>query len=184
MPAGKGSLFRLDGRQLTRIFPNTHISNGMAWTKDDRTMFFNDSGTRVIHQFDYDLESGQISNARPLVDLREKPLEGAEPGAIECPDGMTIDAEDKLWIALWDGNRVVRYCPEQRKVLQSITTGSSQTTSVCNGKLFGRDALFVTSAFNANDPEKKRSGRSFVIYSNKGNFINVYSNFFRRSRLG
>ena len=181
--AGKGSLFRLDGRQLTRIFPNTHISNGMAWTSDDKTMFFNDSADQVIYQFDYDLQSGEISNSRTLVDLRQKQLEGAEPGAVECPDGMTIDSEDKIWIALWDGNRLIRFDPVNRRVLASITTGSSQTTSVCNGRLFGKDALFVTSAFKSSDPEKKRSGRSFVVYSSRGNFVNRYANFFRRSLL-
>lgn len=80
--AGKGSLFRLDGRKLTRIFPNTNISNGIAWTKDNKTMYFNDSGDRVIYQFDYDLDTGEISNNRILVDLREKDFEGAESGSI------------------------------------------------------------------------------------------------------
>ena len=148
-------------------------------------MFFNDSGERVIYQFDYDLKSGEISNFVTLADLREKELEGSEQGAPECPDGMTIDSEDKLWIALWDGSRVVRYCPETRCVLESVRTGSSQTTSVCGGKLFGKDALFVTSAFKAEDSEKKRSGRSFVILnSTRADFIGVRSHLFRRSLLG
>lgn len=109
--AGKGALYRLDGRKLTKIFSNTNISNGIAWTKDNRKMYFNDSEDRVIYQFDYDLESGEISNSKILVDLKEKEFEGAESGAIECPDGMTIDSEDKLWIALWNGNRVIRFDP-------------------------------------------------------------------------
>lgn len=138
----------------------------------------------MIHQFDYDLQSGEIRNGRPLVDLKETELEGGETSSIETPDGMTIDAQDKLWIALWDGNRLIRFCPQICKVLQSITTGSSRTTSVCNGKLFGKDALFVTSASNPADPEKKRSGRSFVVYSSRGtNFLGINSNFFRRSLL-
>ena len=180
---GKGSLFRLDGRKLTRIFANTNISNGMAWTKDNTKLYFNDSADRLIYEFNYNLENGEISDCKILVDLKENEFDGCEAGAIECPDGMTIDNEDKLWIALWGGNRVIRFDPIKNVVLHSQTTGSSQTTSICNGKLFGHDALFVTSAFKSTDLNKRNSGRSFVIYSNKGNFIHIYSNFFKRSLL-
>jgi len=182
--AGKGSLFRLDGRKLTRIFPNTNISNGIAWTKDNKTMYFNDSGDRVIYRFDYDLNSGEISNGRALIDLREKELEGAKEAGVECPDGMTIDSEDKLWISLWGGGRLIRFDPITCQVLHSIETGSSQTTSVCNGRLFGHDALFVTSAYKSTDLIKRNSGATFVVYSNKGNFIHIYSHFFKRSLMG
>lgn len=58
-------------------------------------MYFNDSGDRVIRQFDYNIETGDISNEKIIVDLREKEFEGCESGAIECPDGCTIDGEGK-----------------------------------------------------------------------------------------
>ena len=98
-----GALFVLesDGR-VRRVLDRVICSNGMGWSADDSTFYYIDSGTYRIDVFDFDLESGTLSNRSTLIQLRED--EG-------LPDGLIVDAEDHLWVALWDGWQVRRYSP-------------------------------------------------------------------------
>lgn len=100
-----GDLYRLDGEQLTAVAHQFTVSNGMAWSSDDSTFYFNDSDDQKIWRFDYDITSGQVSNQRLLIDVKQNRL-GIRSN--EYPDGMCIDANDNLWIALWGGARVVK----------------------------------------------------------------------------
>ena len=98
-----GDLYRLDGEQLVHVAGKFTVSNGMSWTKD--TFFFNDSDDQKIWRFDFSQHSGELSNPRVLLDIRKT---NSGIGDSEYPDGMCIDAEDNLWIALWGGSRVVK----------------------------------------------------------------------------
>jgi len=106
IPSGErlGRLYRLDtdGR-LTRILDEIGCSNGMGFTPDRTQMYYTDSGAKKIYLFDYNRESGGISNQRVFVDSGD--LEGG-------PDGMTVDAEGFVWSARWDGGCLIRYTPE------------------------------------------------------------------------
>ncbi len=110
------------------------LSNGMGWSPDNRTMYFIDSAPREIYAYDFDLASGGIKNRRTLVRIAE------EHG---LPDGMTVDAEGFLWVAQWNGGRVVRYDPNG-KIERVIPMPVRRPTSVTFG---GPDLtmLFVTS---------------------------------------
>ena len=103
-PSRKGALFRLD-RDLSvhQMVDGVGCSNGLAWSLDKKTMYYIDTPTMKIEGFDYDLVTGAISNRRTIVSVAE------EHG---LPDGMTIDAEGKLWVAHWDGWCVCRWDPD------------------------------------------------------------------------
>ena len=77
-------------------------SNGIAWSLDGTAMYYIDTPTRQVTEFDYDLPSGQIANPRTVITV---------PADSGKPDGMTIDAEGMLWIALWGGGCVGRWDP-------------------------------------------------------------------------
>jgi D-xylonolactonase len=62
-----------------------------------------------VSVFDYDPTTGEIANRRTFVDTRDIP---------GLPDGMTVDADDHVWVAFWDGHCIVRYDPEGREVLR------------------------------------------------------------------
>ena len=98
-----GALFVLetDG-SVRRVLDRVICSNGMCWSADNSTFYDIDSGTYRIDAFDFDLESGALSNRSTLVQLRED--EGQ-------PDGLIIDSDGHLWVALWDGWQVRRYSP-------------------------------------------------------------------------
>ena len=100
---GAGSLYRLDpDRSVTRLLTGVTISNGLAWTGDGTTLYYIDSPTQGIDAFGYDLGTGRLANRRRLVEI---------PPDAGLPDGMTIDEDGCLWVALYGGSAVHRYTP-------------------------------------------------------------------------
>jgi sugar lactone lactonase YvrE len=139
-----GSLYRLDAdltvhRQLSDVW----ISNGLAWSSDDRTMYFIDSPTGQVVAFDFDADAGAIRGNKKRRLVIEIPKGGGSP------DGMTIDEEGMLWIALWDGWRVIRVNPASRSergaIIDEIKLPVARPTSCCFGGA-NLDELYITTA--------------------------------------
>jgi len=131
-----GALYRLDpdGR-ATLVVPDVTLSNGLAWSGDGRTMYYVDSPTQRIDAFAYDPASGGLSNRRTVVEI---------PPADGTPDGLTIDEDDGLWLALAHGSAVRRYV--DGRLDREIRLPVSLVTSVTFGGP-ERDQLFITSAW-------------------------------------
>lgn len=131
-----GSLYRLSpDLTCARMDSGYAVTNGPAWSADERTLYHNDSVNGRVFAFDYDPESGAVSNKR--VFLQFNPDDGS-------PDGMTTDAEGGLWIAHWGASKVTRH-DAQGKVLQTIDLPCSQVTCCAfGGPDF--DILYITSA--------------------------------------
>jgi sugar lactone lactonase YvrE len=101
---GAGGFYRLDpDGSVEQLADGISISNGLTWTPDGRTLYYIDTPTRKIDVFDYDPETGAATGRRTHIELPDD-----EPGNL---DGMTMDTEGGLWVALWDGSRVVRFAP-------------------------------------------------------------------------
>lgn len=132
-----GSLYCLD-TDLTvhKKVEAVSISNGLAWSPDERVMYYVDSPTRVVCAFDYDKATGDIANRREVIQISD---------GMGFPDGMSIDEEGMLWIALWDGAMVGRWNPADGALLCEIPLPVSRPTSCVFG---GRnlDELYITSA--------------------------------------
>ena len=122
--AGAGTLYRLDpDRSVTPMLDGLTISNGLDWSDDRRTMYYIDTGTGRVDRFAYDDVEGAISDRQPLVTIA---------AADGFPDGMTLDAEGFLWVALFDGWGVNRYAPDGR-LDRRIELPAQQVTSVTFG---------------------------------------------------
>ena len=132
---GAGALYRLDtdGR-ASLVLDRVTISNGLAWSSDGRTMYYIDSPTRRIDAFSFAPASGEIGDRRTVISIE------AEHGV---PDGVTIDAEGGLWVALWGGGAVHRYLDGRLDAVISFPV--SQPTSCAFGGA-DLDELYVTSA--------------------------------------
>ena len=101
---GAGSLYCLDyDGSVTKKIENVTISNGLVWTKSQDRFYFVDSLAYTIAAYDYDPPSGAISNNRNIKEF--PPEEG-------LPDGMAIDTEDYLWVAMFGGGKVIRVDPQ------------------------------------------------------------------------
>src|SRR5215470_7002088 len=133
---GAGALYRLelDG-SCTTVLTGLTISNGIGWSPDASTMYLSDSGTGCVDAFRFDGPSGAISNRRTLVHIDQ-------PGVV--PDGLTVDEEGGIWVALWNGAAVHRYAPDG-SLLTSVQLPVDRPTSCAFGGP-GGDTLFVTTA--------------------------------------
>jgi L-arabinonolactonase len=130
------SVVRLDpDRRVTTLFEGIACANGICFSPDGRTMYFADSPARKIWTFDYDTESGGVSNRRELSTF------DAQPG---LPDGSCVDADGCIWNAQWNGRRVVRYTPDGR-VDRIVPVPVPNPTCVTFGGA-QLDVLYITTA--------------------------------------
>jgi sugar lactone lactonase YvrE len=133
---GEGALHRLGtDLRLETVIDGLSIPNGLDWSLDARTMYFAESVERTVRAYPFDAEAGMLGRPEVLIQLN------ADEG---MPDGLTVDAEGCLWLAVWDGGAVRRYSPDGR-LLETIDIPVSQVT--CPG--FGGpavDQIFVTTA--------------------------------------
>ncbi|WP_082113266.1 SMP-30/gluconolactonase/LRE family protein [Kordia jejudonensis] len=134
---GKAKLFAIQNNgAVTTKLDSVTISNGIVWTKDQKTMYYIDTPTSQIKAYDYDNATGNISNERVAVQVSSD---------LGFPDGMAIDAEDMVWVGMWNGNAVIRFNPKTGELLQKIEVPAHNITSCA----FGGDnleILYITSA--------------------------------------
>jgi sugar lactone lactonase YvrE len=131
---GRGALYRLDpDGSVTRLLDGVGLSNGVDWSLDGRTLYYVDSLTHRVDAFDFDPVPGGISNRRTLVDLADS-----------VPDGLTVDAEGCLWVAVYGRWKVCRYSSEG-ELVSELELPTRRITSCAFGGP-GLDRLFVTSA--------------------------------------
>ena len=110
------------------------LGNGMAWNKDKNKFYLNDSANHKIYVYDYDLDTGNIINKKVLCDMGSA-----------TPDGMTIDKNDNLFIAIWDGARIEVRSSKTGVLKDEIKLPTNLITSATfiGDKL---DTLLITSA--------------------------------------
>lgn len=130
-----GALYRLDpDLAWTRIDAGYRVTNGPAFSLDGRTMYHNDSALQLIYAFDLD-EAGNASGRRVFARFGEG--EG-------YPDGMTVDGEDCLWVAFWDGWCLRRLSPSGELLAELPVPVQRPTSCAFGGPAL--DRLFITSA--------------------------------------
>ncbi len=131
------ALHRVDGdRTARRVLSDVMISNGIGWSPDRSTMYYIDTLTFRVDQFDYDPDTGEIEGRRPFVTF-----DGSSGG----PDGMTVDADGCLWVAMFGGFGVQRFSPDGEHLETVVTPGAPQTTCCCFGGP-DLDTLYITTA--------------------------------------
>jgi len=134
---GKGSLYCLhNDLTITTLLSNVTISNGIAWNERKGKMYYNDTGVNKVYVFDYDSQTGGLSNQTVAIDIAK------EHGG---PDGMTIDNEGMLWISHWGGAKVGRWNPENGELLFEVNVPASHVTS-CTFGGENLDELYITTA--------------------------------------
>lgn len=131
-----GKLYMIDTDGSARVMDEgIKLSNGLGFSPCERILYYADSGARRIYAYDFDAESGDLTNRRIFVET---------PPDAGIPDGLTVDVEGYVWCAQWYGGQVVRYDPAG-KVERRIAMPVKQVSSVTFG---GRDLrdLYVTTA--------------------------------------
>lgn len=156
-PSHPGRLYLLetDGT-LKLILDNVMTSNGLGFSRDGKAVYYTDSGKREIYRFVLHRETGYLSHRELFVRVPEG--EGS-------PDGMTVDAEDRVWSARWDGGCIVRHgvggLVENRidfpaRKVSSLTFGGEKL-----------DDVYVTTA-GGQDRENEGQGAGALFRVNVG----------------
>jgi sugar lactone lactonase YvrE len=142
--AGAGALYRYADGALDRVLEHVTLSNGIAWAPDASRMYYVDSLTYRIDVLDFDVASGEVSGRTPFVELDRG--EG-------IPDGLCVDDDGCIWVALWGGWSLRRYTPDG--VLdRTVEVPAAQVTACCFGGDDGR-ALYVTTAAHGLTPAQR-----------------------------
>lgn len=134
------ALHRVDGDGTARrVVDGVMISNGIGWSPDEATMYYIDTPTLRVDRFDYDPDTGEIEGRRPFI---------AFDGRTGAPDGMTVDADGCLWVAMYGGYQVQRFSPHGEQLETVVTPASPKTTCCCFGGP-DLDTLYITTGRGA-----------------------------------
>ena len=157
----QASFYRIDCDLVPKkeLSPVTN-SNGLAWNLEDDTLYYIDTATRKIAAFDFDSVKGVISNKRIVFDLEKNNITG-------LPDGMTIDRDGNLWIALYSGSGVLNVNPRTGSVIRFVKLPVKDVTSVAfGGPLL--DILYVTTSSRGltsqEEAEQPYAGYVFAVH--------------------
>ncbi len=131
---GAASLYRLDAdRTVHRVLGSVTVSNGLEWSPDGSLAYYDDTGTHRTDVFDYSADTG-LTGRRPFVRFGED----------ESPDGLTVDAEGGVWVALFGGGAVHRYTADGR--LDAVVELPTPQVTACTFGGPGLDQLFITTS--------------------------------------
>lgn len=163
-----GSLYFYEKNNIRKIESNLGISNGLGWNKSNTKFYLTDSPKREIYEYDYDINTGYISNKKIFAKIKE------EDG---FPDGLTLDDDDNIYSCHWDGFKITKYSPTG-KILEIIKLPVPNISSCCfGGKDF--DILFITSARKGLSTEDlKKYPLSGHVFKLKLNVSGQKSNLF------
>jgi sugar lactone lactonase YvrE len=150
----EASLYSFDGnKSAAKIFSPLTCSNGLAWSATGTTLYHIDTPTNFVRSFHYDLATGALGDYEIVIQI---------PKAHGKPDGMTIDRDGNLWIALWEGWGLECWNPRTGEQLARIDVPAARSSCcVFGGKTF--DTLFITTAkpAEARDPKQEMAGSIF-----------------------
>lgn len=138
---GASSLYAIEDGEYKKVLSDLTLSNGLGWSEDGQTFYHIDTPTHKVKQYDYDLQSAQVSNGRTVIEI-------SEGGS---PDGMCVDIDGQLWVAEYGGKRVCKWDPATGKKLEEIPMPVTNITSCCIGGA-KKDYLYITTAQEEGEP--------------------------------
>jgi sugar lactone lactonase YvrE len=131
----RAALYRIDpDGSVTTALDHVTLSNGLAWSPDGSLFYYVDTFTLTVDAFDFDAARGELANRRTIVALQRG--EGAA-------NGITVDREGCIWVALTGGGEVRRYTPDG-ELLARVSISTPGATSCAFGGPDG-EHLFITS---------------------------------------
>jgi sugar lactone lactonase YvrE len=150
---GAGTLYRLDPDGTVHVtLRNVTISNGLQWNRDGDSVFYIDTPTGRVDRFAFDPASGAFTGRRTFTEITGG----------GSPDGMAIDEEDGIWVALWGGSAVHRYDPDGRLDVVVDLPVSKVTACTFGGP--DLRTLFVTTSRQGLDPVDQPEAGAVFCY--------------------
>ena len=154
---------------IEKKLSEVNCSNGLVWSKSQDKMYYIDTGRHCIDSFDYDVTSGEIKKRRTIFRM------DAEQGFL---DGMTIDEEGRLWVAVWGGGCVICVDPEKEAIVERILLPVSQVTC-CTFGGENLSTLFISSAsLGLAEQDKKKQDLGGHIFTYEMSVKGFSSDFY------
>jgi len=151
---GNAALYRVDGATVTRVVDGLTISNGPAFDDAGGRLYLADTALGIVDVFDFDPTTGRLGTRRPFLDFGETGV---------WPDGMTVDDDGMLWVALGRAGAVHRYDSAAR-IDAVIELPTSNPTSVTFGGVDGGDLYITTSWFDLEPDDRLAEPFAGAIY--------------------
>lgn len=151
----QGAIYCFDGT-LRKVIGGLSVPNGLCWSADGRKMYHIDSFAYSVKAYDFDADTGSISNDRVVVSISPP----------DTPDGMCIDEEGMLWIAIWGGGCVNSYNPANGQLMSTIIVDAPYVTSCAFGGRNMKQMLITTAADGLNREQLEQyplSGSLFIV---------------------
>lgn len=153
--AGAGALYCLEpDLQVRKVLDGLTIGNGLAWSADDTTFFFIDSLTYGVDAYPFDAATGELGERRRIIEIAE---------ADGIPDGMCIDADGYLWVALYRGGCVRRYHPHGTLDRELRLPVANPTCPTFGGQDLG-DLYITTTAEGLSDEEREQQPLAGAVF--------------------
>lgn len=165
------ALYRIDpGFSWKKMIDKVTISNGIVWSIDQTQMYFIDTPTGKVMAYDYDNQTGNISNPRVAIEV---------PAQLGHPDGSTLDAEGKLWIAMFRGYAVTRWDPETGKLMERIEIPAPNVTSCAFGDTNLKTLYITTARAGMSEEQLQVYPHSGGLFKVKPGVKGIKANYFK-----
>lgn len=161
-----GAFYRLCNGELIELFDKCGCSNGLDWNERNSTMYYCDSREQKLEKFIFDANEHKLSNREKISEI---------PLSLGCGDGMTIDADGNLWLAIWGGSCVQHIDAKSGEVIETIELPATQVSSCCFAGDNLDELIVTTAAVRVDKNEQPHAGKIFKIKTNvKGKKFNRY----------
>jgi sugar lactone lactonase YvrE len=154
--SGNGALYCLARGKAKKVFAPFTMPNGMAFDDARERMYLLDTAARNVYAFRFDSERGDLSEKSVAIEVPER---------LGAPDGMSIDANGSLWIAMWGGAAITRWDPVSGKMLERIPVPSGHVTSCVFGDADLRTLYITTARYGLSQDEREEYPLSGSLFS-------------------
>ncbi len=173
---GAGALYCFDGAGNYETKLHTvSISNGLVWSGDGTKFYFIDSLTYELHSYDYDPGTSDIGNKKVV---HKFPKDGG------LPDGMTIDSEDNVWVALYWGHKVIRIDPAGGEVVYEVEVPAPNVTSCAFGGESFNELYITTASSSMSEEEIENYPLAGSLFKAEVPFTGVAANRYKTQQSG
>ncbi len=148
--AGEGGLYIIDGDKVRCLVANTTVANGVVLNRTETKLYFTDTPSRLVKEYDYDIETGTVSNEKTVLDMTD---------CVGLPDGVMLDKTEKyLYIAEWNSGLLSKWEIATGKKVSETEFPSAHVTS----SFIAGDYIYVTTA-KREDTDPEPSGGIFRL---------------------
>jgi len=147
-----GGLYSIDNGVVKNLIFGTTVANGIAFSNNEKVLYFTDSVTKKVMAYDYDIETGNITNERVVIEFGEQ--EGK-------PDGLYVDLDDMLWVTEWDGGKLSKWDTKTFEQVNEIQMPCRHVTACCLGGK-SMEYMYIATA-KIDDNEAAPAGGLFRI---------------------